>query len=199
MCFITTYRCQGFPNLITWTSRYCSTIGFQGRKKAFQLDHVLQINHAIWQCFIKCITLFTKKRLHSSKEFTHNGISASNRGCVARDSEAGRARVKASRVSPVHLTAMQGVVLRRKRQLLPFLECIKKHNNNLNAQLDIKSSMMHQSRRSNYALSKKKKKSQVWRQSSPVCLGGWWQWRIHADSDGGSFPTWQNNQAEPST
>lgn len=55
------------------------------------------------------------------KGFTHNGVSASNRGCVAVDAEAAGARVEASGMSPVHLTAMQGVVLGREGQWLPFL------------------------------------------------------------------------------
>ncbi len=64
--------------------------------------------------------LFTKKRSHI-KPFTHHGVGASDRGCVAGDSEAAGARVEASGMSPVHLAAMQGVVLGREGQWLPFL------------------------------------------------------------------------------
>lgn len=41
---------------------------------------------------------------------------------MAGDSKAAGARVEASRMSPVHFTAMQGVVLRREGQRLPLLE-----------------------------------------------------------------------------
>lgn len=40
---------------------------------------------------------------------------------MAGDSEAAGARVEASGMSPVHLAAMQGVVLGREGQWLPFL------------------------------------------------------------------------------
>lgn len=53
--------------------------------------------------------------------FTHNGFRASHGGCVAGDTKAVRTRVEASRMSPVHFTAMQGVVLGGEGQWLPFL------------------------------------------------------------------------------
>lgn len=62
--------------------------------------------------------LFTKQ----IKGFTHNGVSASDRGGVAGDSEAAGSRVEASGMSPVHITAMQRVVLGREGKWLPFLE-----------------------------------------------------------------------------
>ena len=40
---------------------------------------------------------------------------------MAGDSEAAGARVEASRMRPVHLTSMQGEVLGRKGEGLPFL------------------------------------------------------------------------------
>lgn len=40
------------------------------------------------------------------------------------------------------------------------------------------------------------KKWRSGRLSSPVYLGGWWQWRGRAGWDAGSFPPWQSNQAE---
>lgn len=52
--------------------------------------------------------------------FTHNGVSGSSGGGVAGDPEAVGAGVEASG-SPVHLAAMQGVVLRGDGQGLPFL------------------------------------------------------------------------------
>lgn len=62
-----------------------------------------------------------KEKVHISKRFTHNGVSASNRGCVAGDTKAAGASVEASRMSTVHLAPMQGVILGRKGQRLPFL------------------------------------------------------------------------------
>lgn len=53
----------------------------------------------------------TKKTWHN-KKCTHNGVCARDRGCVAGDSKTVGARVEASRVSSIHFTALQGVVLR---------------------------------------------------------------------------------------
>lgn len=158
----------------------------------------LHTNSVIWKRLHENIkNTLTRKRAHN-KGFTHDGVSASDRGCVAGDSKAAGARVEASRMSPVHLTAMQGVVLGREGQWLPFLgkqrdTVIKMHDQ----REALNGALIKKCQRHHYA--SKKNKSKVWKQSLPVCLGGWWQWRDHAGSDGGSYPAWQDNRAEPST
>lgn len=59
--------------------------------------------------------------LHSCEQLTHHGVSSNDGGCVAGDSIAAGARVDASRVRPVHLAAVQRVVLRGEGQRLPLL------------------------------------------------------------------------------
>lgn len=65
--------------------------------------------------------LITKEMLHSYDELTHHGVSSDDGGCVAGDSIAAGARVDARRVRPVHLAAVQRVVLRGEGQRLPLL------------------------------------------------------------------------------
>lgn len=56
--------------------------------------------------------LITEEMLHGYDELTHHGVGSNDGGCVAGDSIAAGAGVDASRVSPVHLAAVQRVVLR---------------------------------------------------------------------------------------
>lgn len=72
--------------------------------------------HVLWK---------SQKKTCHNKKITHNGVCARNRGCVAGDSKAVGASVEASRVSSVHFTALQGIVLRWKRQRLWFLKARK--------------------------------------------------------------------------
>lgn len=60
---------------------------------------------------------------------------------MARDSKAAGARVEARRMSPAHFTGMQGVILRREGQWLPFLE--SKHTKPFKKKSRQKLLMMH--------------------------------------------------------
>lgn len=64
--------------------------------------------------------LTTEELLYSCDELTHH-VGSDDGGCVAGDPIAAGARVDASGVRPVHLAAMQRVVLRGEGQRLPLL------------------------------------------------------------------------------
>lgn len=70
---------------------------------------------------LQCLMKKQTQKKSTQYRVTHNGVGASDRGCVAGDSKAAGARVEASGMSPAHFTAMQGVVLRREGQGLSFL------------------------------------------------------------------------------
>lgn len=108
-------------------------LAFKEGRKTSQLEPVSTPIPSVWRCCMKW---------WHNKKFTHNGVGASDRGGVAGDSKAAGAGVEASGVSPIHLTAVQRVVLRRERQRLPFLG---KRRPTILIQIRQKLTMMHYS------------------------------------------------------
>lgn len=102
--------------------------------------------------------LIAEEMLHCEDELTHHGVGSDDGGRVAGDSIAAGAGVDASRVCPVHLAAVQGVVLRGEGQRLPLLGAT-----NNPAQLRRDESNFTK----NFTMAERKD-----RQSSPVYLGG---------------------------
>lgn len=82
--------------------------------------------------------LITEEMSHGYDELTHHGVGSNDGGCVAWDSIAAGAGVDASRVSPVHLAAVQRVVLRGEGQRLPLLGATNNHTQLKHDELNLK-------------------------------------------------------------